>query len=279
MTDKDNYFETDGHHEPILTDEIFALAQEKIKNIPQYAKTKRPKEDNYFCGVLVCALCGGKYTTHNYTVKSHVNPKKLRNSSYRCGNKKYYNADISCSASGITHVKLESAFSEYIKNIDDFAIDKLDLENDTDKKERELLEYIADCEKKLATLTEKKNRLMEQLVNDEITFDEYKSILNVMNDKFDSLDGELTRAKADVTIARKTPDISHQDIITNLKENWDLLTNNERMMFLERFVKRLVVSIEKVPKMGCVATIKKLEFNPVNEHRQSLLSKLKDIQR
>jgi len=280
MTDKDNYFETDGHHEPILSDEIFALAQERIKNTPQYSRTKRPKEENYFCGVLYCAVCGGKYTTHNNTVKSHVNPKSLRNSSYRCGNKKYYNPDISCPSSGITHIKLETAFNEYIKNIDDFTSSDLDLENASEKRERELLEYISDCEKKLATLSEKKNRLMEQLVSDDITFDDYKGILSIMNEKFDSLDGELTRARADVATARDVPDVSQQDVITNLKENWDLLTDNERMIFLQRFASRIVVSIEKVPKMGCVATIERLEFQPTNRlERPSLLAKMKNIQR
>jgi len=263
LTDEDNYFEADGHHEPILSNEIFTLTQDKLKNIPQYAKTKRPKEENYFCGVLVCSLCGGKYTTHNYTVKSHENPKSVRNSSYRCSNKKYYNPEISCQASGITHVKLEAAFSEYIKNIDDLAANDIEPDNDTAKKERDLLEYIVDCEKKIAVLAEKKKQLMEQLVNNDISFDEYKNILGVMNEKFDSLDGELTRARADVAVMQDMPEISQQDIIANLKENWDLLNDKERMMFLERFVKKLVVRIEKVPKRLCVATIEKLEFNAV----------------
>ena len=265
ITDEDNYFETNGHHEAILSNEIFELAQEKIKNIPKYAKTKRPKEENYFCGVLVCSLCGGKYTTHNYTVKSHENPNKIKNSSYRCGNKKYYNKDISCQSSGITHVKLESAFCDYIKNIDNFEPNDHYLENDSDKREQELLEYITDCEKKLSVLTEKKNKLMEQLVNDEIAFEDYKAILSIMNEKFNRLGGELARSKTEVSSCKEAPTVSRQDIILNLKENWDYLTDNERMMFLQRFVKRIVVSIDKAPKIGCVATIEKLDFNDVRK--------------
>ena len=51
--EKNKYFEAEGHHKPILDDELFNLAQEKIKNMPDFSKTKRPKEKNYFCGILV----------------------------------------------------------------------------------------------------------------------------------------------------------------------------------------------------------------------------------
>jgi len=283
IADKENYFEMDGHHEPILDNEVFALAQNKIMNIPQYAKTKRPKEENYFCGVLVCSMCGGKYTTHNSTVKSHADPKKLRNSSYRCSNKKYYNKELNCEASGITHVKLEEAFGEYIKNIADFTPNHTELDNETIHKERELLEYIASCESKLATLTENKNLLMERLVNDEVTFEEYKGILAAMNRKFDSLDGELARARADVVETNKTPEISSKDIITNLKENWDYLSDKERMIFLQRYVKKMVVRIEKQHKRASIAIIEKMEFNtepPVKkQEKPTTRSKIHERQR
>jgi len=261
--DKDKYFEVDGQHEPILTDEVFALAQEKTKNIPQYSRTKRPKEENYFCGVLVCASCGGKFTTHNQTYKRKKDGATVNNSSYRCNNRQYSNPEISCQAPIVTHVRMEKAFSEYIQNINDFIVDDVELNDDTIKKERELLEYIADCEKRLKALSDKKKKVMEQFVNEEMTFDEYRDILGVMNEKFDSLDGELIRARADITTTQDVPHISREDIITNLQENWDNLNNNERMMFLQRFVKRLVVRMEKKEWRFNFATVEHIEFNNV----------------
>jgi len=264
INDEDKYFETDGQHESILADDIFTLAQEKIASMPQYYKHKRPKADNYFCGVLYCASCGGKFTTNNQIYKSRTGGETVTNCSYRCNNKKYFNPEVNCQSPTIIHTKMEKTFSEYINNIADFAVDDVDIDNDADKKEQELLEYIAECEKKIATLSDRKQKVMEQFVNEEMTFEEYRGLLGVINEKYDSLDGELSRARADISTEQKAPSISRQDIITSLQENWDYLNNNERMMFLQRFVRRLVVRIDKDGRAS-VATIEKIEFNDVRK--------------
>jgi site-specific DNA recombinase len=51
--DKNKYFETKGQHESIIEDDIFYKVQDKIQNMPNISRTKRPKDNNYFCGVLV----------------------------------------------------------------------------------------------------------------------------------------------------------------------------------------------------------------------------------
>ena len=263
ITDKDNYFEADGHHERILADEVFYLAQEKIKNIPIYSKTKKPREENYFCGVLVCALCGGKFTTHNQVCKTSEDPKKIRNGSYRCVNKQYLNSDISCSSPQISHAKMELAFEEYIKIVSDFAdIDDLSIDNDIEKKKLELDEYIAICEKKMVDITERKKSIMQQYVSGETVFEEYKSLLHMVNERYDATEQELSQAKAELAALDNKPNLSNDDIIVNLKENWDYLNNGERMAFLQRFVKKIIVRIEKVQKRSCIAKIEEVDFNP-----------------
>jgi len=89
LTDESKYFESEGHHEPIIDDKIFFLVQEKIKNMPNITKTKKPKEENYFCGVLVCGKCGSKFTTKN-TPTTDKNGEKFFRHNYICSKKVYH---------------------------------------------------------------------------------------------------------------------------------------------------------------------------------------------
>jgi len=264
--DEDRYFEVDGHHERIITDEQFYLAQERIKIMSNVSRTKRPKEENYFCGVLVCAMCEGKFTTHNNYNKSVKNAELKRMNSYRCSNKKASRGELSCKSPNISHDKVDSAFIEYIRTINDLsAVDDIDIENDNSKKEQELLDYIKSCERNLDNLQAHKKRFIDQYVAEEISFSEYKELLNAFNVKHEMLELELERAQADLPIIKDSPFIIEDDIIQNLQENWEYLNNSEKMMFLQNFVKKMVIRIERERARWNIVEIEKLEFNDVRE--------------
>ena len=75
---------------------------------------------------------------------------------------------------------------------------------------------------------------MEQYVDEEISFEEYKEMLSVFSDKMEGLEQELERVQAELPAVKESPDIAHEDIIANIQENWEYLSNNERMMFFYR---------------------------------------------
>ena len=261
-TDESKYFEAEGHHERILPDELFYLAQEKIKMMPRVSRTKRPRENNYFCGVLTCECCGSKFTTHNYT-KAAGNDKCM----YICIKKSYHKRkEDNCDSLRISHDKVETAFIEYIRGLNDFSeIDSLEFDNDNAKKERELLEYAGECERKLEALYARKKAIMEQYVNEEISFAEYRNLLSTVEEKLEAMSGELQKAKAELPSESEVPDIDKNDIIANIKENWDYLNNAERMMFLQRFVKRMVIRVEKEKARSNIVKIEKIEFRSVSQ--------------
>ena len=262
--DENKYFEAEGHHEKILSDEVFFLAQEKMKNMQNISQTKKPQENNYFCGVLTCSLCGGKLTTHHKKYVGEQGEKRYR-TSYRCNRKIYYNDDIACTCPNIIHDKVEKAFAEYIEKINDFTnVDSIPLEDERKaNKEREQLEYIAICENKLNNIQNRKKHVMEQYVNEEITFEEYREMLEMLNKKCETLEMELEKSNKEILMKTKTNSctISHEDIILNLKENWHYLDNKQRMMFLQRFIKKIVVTIEKERANSNVVRIEEVVFN------------------
>jgi site-specific DNA recombinase len=63
MKDENRYFEAEGKHEAIIPEEIFIGVQSKISKMQKTVR-KRPREENYFTGTLMCAVCGRKMTTH-----------------------------------------------------------------------------------------------------------------------------------------------------------------------------------------------------------------------
>jgi len=263
MWDESKYFEVDGHHERIISDELFYRTQEKIKNMPKFSRTKRPRENSYFCGVLTCGFCGSKFTTHNVASKTDEDGVKQYKTSYRCNKKKRYAYPdaVTCKCPDIAHEKVEKAFSEYIKKIHDFTENDVDIEDNSVNKEDELLKYIVDCEKQIDNLLNRKKRLMEQYVGEEIAFDDYKDMLSILNEKYEALEGELQRARADIPTQKETPALFPSDIVLDLKENWEHLNNNERMMFLQQFIKKIIISVEKESINKSKAKVEKIDFN------------------
>ena len=262
-SNENKYFEAEGHHKRILTDEIFLLAQEKIKRTSYISRTKQPKEEHYFCGILVCSLCGSKFSTHHQLHIMKETGEKSYRHSYRCNRRIYHNDDIACVSPTISHNKLEEAFSKYIERIDDFSDIKdisLEAENKADK-EHEHLEYINICENKLVNLTNRKKRLMTQYVGEEIAFEEYREMMEILNEKYETLESELHGAKKKASNEGNTSTISHEDIILSLKENWNYLNKKERMIFLQRFVKKMVIQIEKERVNRNIVIITELVFN------------------
>ncbi len=122
--DEKRHFETEGVHEPIISQELYEKTQNLIKKIKTKSYTKRPKEENYFSGVLFCSKCGGRLVTHG-SYRKNDKGKMIGSNSYRCSNYIKH----TCNASNVSHNRVERAFINYINNIEDFTvIDEIEIE-------------------------------------------------------------------------------------------------------------------------------------------------------
>ena len=195
----------------------------------------------YYCGVLYCGECGGSFTTYNATVSDNgeVNP----NVSYRC-----YQKAISCSNPEIFHAEVECAFCEYIQNIYTSADDN---------------NIIIDKEKKLDILRNGKKQVMEQYVQGNIEFDEYKYMLKMFTANYEVLENELKLQKE-----RQ----AHGNIITNLKQNWGHLDDTEKTIFIQRFIRKIVIVINSsIVRIG--ETIMLVNLVLIHQHTTQTITK------
>lgn len=241
IKDEKRSFEIDGKHESIISSEVFEEAQLKLSRIAHKSRTKRPKEQNFFSGTLYCGLCGRKLATHGSNRYLNDGTKVFR-PGYRCVGK----MNKVCEAKDMSHPKIESAFIDYISNIEPLSMQdnaQLDIapkENHLHLQEvyKSNIEKFEAKEKDIATL----------YVKEKIDFDEYRKMLDVIvaekNKNIDLLMGMSEN------IENQEVKIKEEDIILDIKENWILLNNDEKMQFVQRFIERIVVLNEATERVN-----------------------------
>lgn len=238
MDDKERYDVFDGKHEPIITKELFEKAQDILNNRQKAVRTKRPKEDAYFTGLLVCSKCGSKMVGHR-------NYRKLENGEqksyiqYICPNSKYN----MCIQGSVNHNKLENSFIDYISNIEEFKeIDEIEIpseENNIENKEitKEKLN------ESLYKLEIRKHKIMDLFLKDKIAFHEYKEMTNLIEEEKVQIENSIFELEENQE--EEEIKINKNDIILSIKENWLMLDNLEKMNFLQSFVENIKVESEK----------------------------------
>ena len=243
--DEEGEYAVDGLHEPIISTELFEEAQKLLAKNVKASPTKQPRENTYFSGLLYCPKCKTKLATHAVkTSKNYVCRMKLVGT---------------CDASSISHKKLETAFREYIDRIDPFSAgDKLELQRQEQEKQRNQ-QLLQTYQEKLRQLERKEKEIMQHYVGDIIDFDAYRAMKKQIEDDRAIVQAEI--AKLEVP-DEKEPEIKKEDVIADLKQNWDALTNSERRQFLIRYIKA-ICAVNEIPagKTHGTVRIEKIEYN------------------
>jgi len=255
--DKTKYFEAKGKHESIIDEATYAKVQSKIAKMQRTVK-KRPKEVNYYCGTLKCGVCGSKMTTHEHYLKD-LEGNHIYYCAYICSER---NKDRSkCQSSAMSHNKVDVAFNEYIANIKDFVIEHdININQDTNTGEN-TTELKADYEKTLSKLRKKEEGIMKLYIADEINFDEYNKMAILIKADILAYMERISELETEQNVDVR---LSPQDIITNLQENWHLLTDAERGQFLQTYIESIYVVNLPINETGTkkAVEIKKVEYNP-----------------
>jgi site-specific DNA recombinase len=225
----------DGLHEPILDEEIFIAANELLEKNTRTSITKPPDNEKYFSGFLVCADCGYKLKT--YATFKQLKAKKQKAIGYVCPNRTLK----TCNAPSMSHKKAEAAFLEYLSRIADFEPPQEDITTEQ-KSTKNIIVY----ENKLKALDAKDKETLNLYVSNELSFDEYRRLRNMIEADRVVINAEIERIKLP---SEPESNFTKDDIILNLRENWELLTDSEKRTFLRNFVERIV--IQNTKNKGC----------------------------
>ena len=242
MEDKDRYFEAEGKHEAIISEELYYQAQNKMAKIRKKTFTKRPKDDHYYSGTLYCGECGKKLCTHG-EYKTSATGEKIVNAGYRCPNK----ARGLCSTARFAHPKVESAFQEYMASIPDISV--ADEVGPEEKSKRDSINGLIreEYENAIAKVAKKEKDVMALYLKDRISFEDYERMLEVLASEkaeyIERLENIPTEPDGDIILTRK-------EIMTNFRDNWTLLTNAEKLQFLQDYIERITAVSKKEEGQG-----------------------------
>jgi len=266
IRDEKNEYSVEGLHEPIIPEEQFTLAQKLLESNKRATPRKAPRDDNYFSGFLTCGVCGYKMVTHN-VYKTLKGGTTSVTGSYRCQSR----AVGTCTSSSISHAKLEQAFEEYINRIADLEVSENELQLATQKKQENQAQIKA-YQDRLRQLDAKEREALALYVVDEMEFESYRDAKKMIDKEKSRIRAELEKLQA----ADNAPVLNKLDIITNLQENWSLLSASQKRQFLLQFMGNITISSEKEQGQH-FSTVKILDVSILPTQKQSVRSNLKDI--
>jgi Site-specific recombinases, DNA invertase Pin homologs len=226
----------EGLHESIISEELFEAAAKILSNNKAIVPRRPPNDENYFAGFLVCARCGYKLKTYN-TRKKNKDGSYTYFSGYVCGNKTLR----TCDAPSMSDKKMAAAFEEYIAQIADFDAPDDKLLSGKTQQDENSAELARTYEAKLRALEQKEKETLGLYVSDALTFEEYRDMRKLIESDMIVAQTEIER----LTAVREEPAVKREDIILNLRDNWKLLSNPERRLFLRDFVVKIVVDCVK----------------------------------
>lgn len=239
MDDKDRYFEVDGKHEAIISEELYYAVQKKMGRVRRKAYTNRPKSDHYFGGTLYCE-CGTRlFTKGEY--KTNADGEKVVNASYRCPN----STKGLCDAGMFSHSKVEASFQEYMANIPDITVSD-EMITEEQVRQDSINNLIKEEFVSAITKIDKKEKdVMALYLSDRITFENYESMLGVLaSEKADytqRLENIPTEPDEDIILSR-------EEIMTNFRDNWVHLTKEEKLIFLQDYIEKITATSQREEK-------------------------------
>ena len=235
MNDPNHSTEYDGLHDAIISEELFNAAQSILNANKKTRITKPPNDDKYFAGFLVCAECGYKLKTYN--TKKQLKTKVQINFGYVCGN----HTLKTCSVGSMSHKKVETAFDEYISQIDDFEPLDESFFVEEERIKQDNSKAVAVLEGKLRSFEQRERETLERYVRGEIEFEDYREMKRLLAADRLIINAEMERLQ----VIEKPTAVNHREIALNFKKNWDGLSNIERRAFLKQFVEKIIIQSTK----------------------------------
>ncbi|WGG44209.1 recombinase family protein [Rossellomorea sp. DA94] len=245
---KENYFEVENTHPPIVTKEVFNNVQGIIKSRrvihPRAATSKY-----IFSGTARCARCGSALTgKYGYAKRGST---EYKNRSYYCANSRLGE----CDQRQMSERYLETQF---IKYLDTFEINP-EIINDLTKMDEidESKDKLNLLNKELKEIEKRRKKWQYAWVNEMISDEDFSIRMEEENTKEEDVNKQLSSLQP---AGEKMSTVDLTEILLDIKTNWNQLDALEKKMLLQMFTKRIFVDrVSDQLKPDCLE-IKEVEF-------------------
>lgn len=254
-----DYYIGDGIHKPIISETMWNKVQNKLSKIETKVHTNRPKDDVYFCGTLVCGICGKRLTTSRTIGRLRKDGTRNLFNAYRCVNQEKQ----ICTARYVSHSKVEEAFIEYLTNnvaeLD--SIDDVVIEEDNQDQEE-----INNIKRLLTAKKAKQKEVMNLFMAEKLDYQQFK----YMSEELDRIikDNETKLSHLEQDYANNT-NINKAEISRYIVDHWKLLTNKEKLNFLNEFVESITIVNRDTDRHNGKAEILDVKFYDYKQQNPS----------
>ena len=95
----------------------------------------------------------------------------------------------------------------------------------------------------IAKLNNRKKKIRTQFINELLGIDDYREMSNEIDNSLKSLNTSLSNIEQTLNEEKEEFTFDEiKDLVSNIKLNWEYLTNKEKQQFLERFVDNIQVT-------------------------------------
>ncbi|MGM0853110.1 MAG: recombinase family protein [Bacillota bacterium] len=245
---KENYFEVENTHPPIVSKETY----ENVQRIKQSRSTSHPRAATskfIFSGIAKCARCGSPLSgKHGYSKRGN---KEYRSRGYICNRK----VVGECNQRSMAERYIETQFIKYLDSlkINPGIVEDVTYEDEIDDSQ----DRMNLLNKELNEIDKRKKKWQYAWVNEMISDEDFSIRMEEENTKEQDVNKQLSSLQP-AGEKMNTEDLS--EILLDIKTNWYQLDALEKKMLLQMFTKKIVVDrVSDRLKPDCLE-IKEVEF-------------------
>jgi len=257
LENPERYFEAEGRHEAIISEELFQTAQILMEKNRRITPTKKPIEQNYFSGVLYCDTCGRKMASHAHPGKKEDDKPQY---SYIC----YNRISKACAAKMVSTKKVEMAVVEYMAGLMTAALE-------TDRREKAAAAKKAAAERvealknRLTVLDAKEKEILDSYIEDKTSLVEYRGVKKQFDSERERVIVEIENLTPDETEHSHAESMTQEEIIAAFNTDWHKLSDLQKRQFLLKYIRKINIVNHKIKGHNEGKTeITGIEFNSSN---------------
>lgn len=221
-------------HEAIVSRELYYLAQTTIKSV---SKKKGVSQNNPLTSRLICGCCGNT-----------LGKGKAKNKSWLCS-KARYNADLDCKTVRVDEAEIKGIILRAIQqqcSLIDFSIQEQKNLQKASKSEQAIVgDEIRSLQRKLDKLQNTKRELLEAVMADRLTRDDYVAKKKALLSEEESITAKLTvfQKKFESFSVSNTKMEQHQEAAKEIRQYEGITELTPEVM--KALVKRVIVYPDK----------------------------------